>query len=184
VSHTLPAVARHVVLLRDIKVGGRNRTELRKFRGKLRGAGFEDVETYESWNIIVTSPKTSKAVATQCQKLMASLYGLRIGVVARKPHELARIVTRNPLGEVATDLERYHVTFLSERLSAKVVGNLERVAAPPEQIVVMGREVYSWHPLGVGRSTLWVALTRKNLGVSAITRRWPTVEALLALSDG
>jgi len=65
------------------------------------------------------------------------------------------------------------------------VKELEQAAAPDEHVVVAGREVYAWHPAGVARSKLWSKLAGQGLGVTATSRNWTTVEALLELaSDG
>jgi len=55
--------------------------------------------------------------------------------------------------------------------------------APPEQVVVDGREIYAWHPAGVARSKLWALLAGRNLGVTATARNWTTVTQLLELAD-
>jgi uncharacterized protein (DUF1697 family) len=47
----------------------------------------------------------------------------------------------------------------------------------------VGREVYAWHPDGVGRSKLAVLLAGKGLGVTATARNWKTVTQLLALAE-
>jgi len=74
------------------------------------------------------------------------------------------------------------VTFLSAKLSAKVVRELEDAAAPGERVVVAGREVYAWHPKTIARSKLWTKLAGKTLGATTTSRNWTTVEALLALA--
>jgi uncharacterized protein (DUF1697 family) len=48
--------------------------------------------------------------------------------------------------------------------------------------VVAGREVYAWHPKTIARSKLWTKLAGKTLGVTATSRNWATVEALLELT--
>ena len=53
----------------------------------------------------------------------------------------------------------------------------------PEQLVAKARELYSWHPDGVGSSKLAIALASANLGVLATARNWRTVTSLLALAD-
>ena len=50
-------------------------------------------------------------------------------------------------------------------------------------MVVSGREVYAWHPQDVARSKLWAKLAGQGLGVTATSRNWTTVEALLELAD-
>ena len=92
------------------------------------------------------------------------------------------IVKRNPLGKVATDPKRHQVTFLSAGLVLEVVERLESLPVRGERVVVDGREVYAWHPAGVARSRLWTELAGKRLGVSATSRNWTTVEALLAMT--
>ena len=109
--------------------------------------------------------------------------GLEIPVVVRTRAELARVVRRNPLGKVVTDPKRYQVTFLSAKLATKVVRELEAAAADSEQVVVIDREVYAWHPKTIARSRLWTKLAGKGLGVTATSRNWATVEALLAMAD-
>ncbi len=56
--------------------------------------------------------------------------------------------------------------------------------AAPDQAVVRGDTLYSWHPDGLQRSKLVTLLGRKDLGVSATSRNWNTVTKLLELADG
>jgi uncharacterized protein (DUF1697 family) len=51
-------------------------------------------------------------------------------------------------------------------------------------VVVSGREVYAWHPQTIARSKLWSKLAGQGLGVTATSRNWTTVEALLELAGG
>jgi uncharacterized protein (DUF1697 family) len=93
------------------------------------------------------------------------------------------VVDRNPLERVAKDPKRYQVSFLATKPSAKIVHELEDVAADREKVVSIGREIYAWHPAGVARSKLWAKLAGKNLGVTATARNWTTVVKLLELAD-
>jgi uncharacterized protein (DUF1697 family) len=177
-------VARHIVLLRGINIGPRNRIAMGELREALVDAGFDDVKTYlQSGNVVVASTAKPQSVRRKCEKLISDRFGLDIAVVVRTRAELAAVVKRNPLGKVATDPKRYQVSFLSAKLPAKVVRELETVATHSEEVVAVGREVYAWHPSGVARSKLWAKLAGKDLGVTATSRNWTTVEALLALCD-
>ena len=176
-------MAVHVVLLRGINIGPRNRIAMGELREALEEAGFEDVRTYlQSGNVVLDSTAKREGVQRKVERLVAERFGLEIAVVVRTRAELAAIVKRNPLGKVASDPKRYQVTFLSAKLSAKVVRELDEAAAPEERVLVAGREVYAWHPAGVARSKLWTKLAGKGLGVTATSRNWTTVEALLELS--
>ena len=176
-------MARYVALLRGINIGPRNRIAMPALREALEEAGFEDVATYvQSGNVVLTSRAKTDAVRRKVEQVIAESFDLEIPVVVRTKAELAAVVKRNPLGKVATEPKRYQVSFLDKKLPAKALKELEAVAAPGEQVVARGREVYAWHPAGVARSKLWAKLAGKGLGVTATARNWATVEALLDLA--
>ena len=177
-------MARYVALLRGINLGPRNRVAMPALREALEEAGFEDVKTYvQSGNVVLSSRVKAETARRKIERVVADRFGLEIPVVVRTRAELAAVVRRNPLGTIATEPKRYQVSFLSGKLSAKVVRELEEVAAEDERVVVAGREVYAWHPRTIARSKLWAKLAGKTLGVTATSRNWTTVEALLALAD-
>jgi len=176
---------RYVALLRGINIGPRNRISMAELRAALEEAGFGEVETYlQSGNVVLESRAKPESVRRQVEGVIAGRFGLEIAVVVRTKAELAAVVRRNPHRRDATDPKRYQVTFLSKKLAAKVVRELEEAAVPAERVVVAGREVYAWHPSGVARSKLWSKLAGKSLGVTATSRNWTTVEALLSLAGG
>jgi uncharacterized protein (DUF1697 family) len=175
---------RHIVLLRGINIGPHNRVAMPKLRAALTEAGFDEVRTYvQSGNIVLESRKAAATVAKECRQVIAEEFGLEIDVVTRTRDELAEIVRRNPLGDVATEPKRYQVTFLSEEADPKVIERLAGAAAAEERMEAGGREIYAWHPDGVARSKLWSGLAGKGLGVTATSRNWTTVQALLAMAD-
>jgi uncharacterized protein (DUF1697 family) len=153
-------------------------------REALEAAGFGDVRTYlQSGNVVVSSRKGADRVARECEAELERGFGLRIDVVVRTGAELARVVARNPLADVADDPKRCQVTFLAAKLPRAVVRELQSAAAGSERLAVVGREVYAWHPAGVARSKLWSLLASRKLGVVATSRNWATVEALLDLAS-
>jgi uncharacterized protein (DUF1697 family) len=177
-------VAQHVVLLRGINIGSRNRLAMPALRQALEDAGFEDVQTYvQSGNVVLSSRAKPETVRRKVEQVIAKDFGLDVPVVVRTRAELAAVAKRNPLRTVATESKHYQVTFLSKKLSARVVRELEEVAADDERVVVSGREVYAWHPDTIARSKLWAKLAGKDLGVTATSRNWATVEALLELAS-
>ena len=156
-----------------------------KLREALADAGFEDVQTYlQSGNVVLSAGASPDEVARDCERLIAKRFGLDIAVVARTRDELAEVVKRNPLKRVAKEPKRYQVSFLDSELDPEVVEKLEAARADPERVEVIGREIYAWHPDGVGRSKLWTLLAGKGLGVTATARNWNTVTKLLEMADG
>lgn len=177
-------MARHVVLLRGVNLGSRNRIAMAALREALEDAGFGGVKTYlQSGNVVLSSGAPPQRVAREVERLIADRFGLDIKVVVRTRAELAEVVLRNPLGEVAVNPKRYQVSFLAANPDPEVVKKLAAAAVAPEQLVHVGRELYAWHPEGVGRSKLAAQLARPGLGVAATARNWATVTNLLALAD-
>jgi uncharacterized protein (DUF1697 family) len=177
-------VTRQVVLLRGVNLVRTNRVPMQKLREALEADGFADVKTYvQSGNIVVTSKASPDRVGARVRALIKKKFGHDIAVVVRSHAELTRVVKRNPLGKVARNPKRYLVTFLSTQLPAEIKKRLREVAGPDERFAVSGREIYSWHPEGVGRSPLWERLAAKGLGVTATSRNWSTVTTLLAMSE-
>jgi uncharacterized protein (DUF1697 family) len=175
---------RQVVLLRGINLGPRNRVAMPALRELLAGAGFANVRTYvQSGNVVLETRRTPAAVARACEELIAAELGLDIAVVARTRDELAEVVRRDPLGDVADNPKRYQVSFLESELDPEVAEKLSRLATGGERVQVIGREIYAWHPGGVARSKLWAGLAGKGLGVKATARNWTTVTTLLQMAD-
>ena len=175
---------RQIVLLRGINIGPNNRIAMPALRELLAGAGFEEVRTYvQSGNVVLATRRRPDAVAKACEELIAAELGLDIPVVVRTRDELAEVVRRNPLGDVADNPKRYQVSFLDAEPDAKAVEKLAALAVEGERIEAIGREIYAWHPDGIARSKLWAGLAGKGLGVKATARNWTTVTTLLEMAE-
>lgn len=173
---------RLVALLRGINLGPRNRIAMPALRDVLGAAGFADVRTYvQSGNLVVSSDADPPELERELERLIAEQFGVEAAVVVRTGRELAEVVERNPLAEVAVEPKRYQVTFLAESLGPDQVQQLAALATGAERLCARGRELYAWHPEGVARSKLWAKLGSKGLGVKATSRNWATVTTLLAM---
>lgn len=171
---------RHIVLLRGVNLGSRNRIPMPHLRAALEAAGFDEVRTYlQSGNVVLSS---SASPAEAVRRLIAKEFALDIAVVTRTRAALARVVAHNPLASIAEDPKRYQVSFCDSKPSRDVVRLIESTAAPGEHVVVHGREIYAWHPDTIARSKLWALLAGRKLGVTATARNWTTVEHLLELA--
>ena len=150
-------------------------------REVLTGGGLHEVRTYvQSGNVVLSADDSPTELADRVHRLIAEGFGLDIAVVVRTRDELAEVVARNPLADVAVNPKRYQVTFLDDELDAATLDKLAALALPDERFVAIGRELYAWHPDGVGRSKLWPALAKRK---SATARNWTTVTQLLAMAD-
>ena len=153
-------------------------------RAALGDGGFGEVRTYlQSGNVILASKAKGDDVVRRVERLIAKEFGLDIPIVAPSRAQLARVVEANPLREVAKDPKRYQVSFLATRPSRGLISRVEQAAVSSEQVTVIGREIYAWHPETIARSRLWGLLAGKQLGVTATARNWTTVTKLLAMAD-
>jgi uncharacterized protein (DUF1697 family) len=177
-------MARHVAFLRGINLGPKRRVPMEELRETLRMAGYEDVRTLlQSGNVVLTSAAGSDALAREIASKLHRAFGFEIGVVVRTRDELADVVANDPFADAVDDPARYQVSFLSSELDSVHVDELEQAAVEPERVAVRGREVYAWHPGGVGRSELAKLITARRLGVEVTARNWRTVTKLLELAE-
>jgi uncharacterized protein (DUF1697 family) len=103
----MPGSGLQVLLLRGVNLGPRNRVPMVELRAALVEAGFGDVKTYlQSGNVVVSSKEGPEQTARRIERLIQDRFGLEIAVVGRTGAQLARVVARNPLGEVASDPKR------------------------------------------------------------------------------
>jgi uncharacterized protein (DUF1697 family) len=176
-----PPMARHIALLRGINLGSRNRVSMPELRELLEGHGHRDVRTLvQSGNVVLASRLSAGRLERELQKQIADGLGVDTPVIVRTREELAAVVERDPLGHVADNPKRYQVTFLTKEPAADAVRAAEAAEVAPEQLVVHGREVFTWHPDGVQRSKANVAIA-KHLGTGT-ARNWNTVTKLLELA--
>ncbi len=173
---------RQIVLLRGVNVGGRNKLAMPALRDALQAAGMDDVVTYvQSGNVVLDSTAKPDALARACEGVIADAFGLQVGVVVRTRAELAKIIARDPLGDVAEQDKLYQVTFCAQKPAKDALAKVAERAVDGEQLIAHGREIYAWFPHGVGRSKLAAQLSRQDLGVLATARNWTTVKKLLEL---
>jgi uncharacterized protein (DUF1697 family) len=144
---------------------------------------FGEVRTYlQSGNVVLAAEEPPVQTRGRLERLIEARFGFPVQVVMRTGEELAEVVRRNPLGEVAENPKRYQVTFLEAMLPQPRVEELQALARGNERLVAHGRELYAWHPDGVARSKLSAKLGSTGLGVAGTSRNWTTVTALAEMA--
>jgi uncharacterized protein (DUF1697 family) len=176
----------HIVMLRGINVSGHKPVKMERLRSSLTALGFADVQTYiQSGNIVFAAPPDSAArlIAKIEQKILAD-FGFAVPVFLRTAKEMEKIAKQNPFLKVPEiDPTKLHVTFLAGDPPKTALGPLEPLAAPGEQLSVIGREIYLYCPHGYGDTKLSNATIERKLSVGATTRNWKTVNTLLAMAQ-
>jgi uncharacterized protein (DUF1697 family) len=173
-----------ILLLRGINVGSHKRVSMSDLRAALSEAGFADVRTYvQSGNVVISSRAAPAKVGAKAERLIAKRFGFDVDVIVRTAEDLAEVVARNPLGDVAADPKLYQVSFLDREPDPEAVARIGDLAADGERLVAVGREAYSWHPAGAARSKLWAKLAGNGLGIRGTSRNWTTVTTLCEMAS-
>lgn len=178
-------MARYVVLLRGVNVGGHATLAMADLRALLRRLGYDDVRTHlRSGNAVVCSPCGEDELAGQVEAALAREFARPVACVVRSGDAMAGVVAGNPFPERAAAPSKLAVTFLSaaadpERLSGVRAGDYR-----PDEFRVSGREIYQWFPSGIHVSKLSGAFWEKRLQVTATARNWNTVLRLTQMSAG
>jgi uncharacterized protein (DUF1697 family) len=178
-------MTRVAALLQGVNLGGKRKVPMPELRAHLTELGYEDVGTYvASGNVVLTSSRTPATLERALTRQISDWAGIEVPVLVRTHRELAQVVKRNPLGKVVDNPSRYLVAFLSKAPGREALADLDAAAVEPERIELHGRELYTWHPDGAGRSKLAALLNAKKLGVVVTARNWNTVTKLVSLTAG
>ena len=163
-----------IVLLRGINVGAANRIAMPALRDGLSEAGFTRVRTHlQSGNVLAEGEPDALVAAIRAI--------IDVPCVVRSVPELDAIVTANPFPEEAEDDPKLlQVTFRAEPTDPVELDRLSERRSGEERVVVGHREIYSWHPHGIARSKLALAVVPRDIAATA--RNWNTVLALQELA--
>jgi uncharacterized protein (DUF1697 family) len=171
-----------VALLRGINVG-KKQLAMADLRTVFEAVGCEDVTTYvQSGNVVFRTTKTDAELLGAVERRLASDHGLDVRVLLRTPKQLASVLAGNPFLEDGRDPAKLHVTFLAEQPDRARIRGLDPSYGAPDQLEVVGREVYLHCPNSYGRTKLNNAFVERKLGVAATTRNWRTVTKLAELA--
>jgi uncharacterized protein (DUF1697 family) len=92
----------HLVLLRGINVGGKNKVPMAALRDCLEERGFSNVSTYiASGNVILSSDRQADEVQAQIEKALPECFTLDVELIkalALTPGQLRAIVENKPEG--------------------------------------------------------------------------------------
>lgn len=92
------------------------------------------------------------------------------------------MVAGNPFLGGSADPAKLHVTFLAEAPDRARAAALVAPAGQPDQLSLVGTDVYLHCPDGYGRTKLNNAFLEQKLSVAASTRNWKTVGTLAELA--
>ena len=170
------AMTTWIGLLRGVNVGGKNKLPMADLRRIVTELGHTEVRTYiQSGNVLFDAKeKDATKLAIALRKAIEEETSIDCAVVLRTSKELAATVAKNPFPD---DCEHVHVVFMESPSEVAFDG----AKYAPEEIAIVGRDVYLHLPNGVGRSKLAADVARKKQ-LSGTARNWRTIETLLEMA--
>src|SRR4051812_22384289 len=151
-------------------------------RRVLEDAGYGDVRTYiQSGNVLFTkAAKDRAALARRLEQLVSDEFGVSSPVALRTFAEIRKIAAARPLGEDSSNL---HVAFLLARPKPAAVRAVHALDVAPDEVKVVGENVFVRLPNGVQGARLGGALLEKTIGVPATMRTFRTVAKLAEMAE-
>lgn len=175
---------RHVALLRGINVGRAKRVAMADLRALVEGLGYGEVRTLlNSGNVVFAAPAaTAGKAAARIEKGIAADLGVSCRVTVLTGGEIAEIVAKNPLEEIAVDPSRYLVAVLNDPADRTRLAAIAQQDWAPEVMAIGRRVAYVWCASGILAGRLFQTID-KALGGGVTTRNWATITKLHALTE-
>ena len=173
-----------VSLLRGINVGGHHKIRMDELKELYESLGFKDVLPYiQSGNVVFTSDEADPArLRRQIEEGLEKKFGFHVEVFVRTAAELRDIIDKNPFQSQQSKESKWVVViFLATRPDDTAQEDLLKTYVGPEELFIIGKEVYIYYPQGIGRSKLSNSLIEKKLKTLGTARNWNTILQLQKL---
>jgi uncharacterized protein (DUF1697 family) len=175
-----------VCFLRGINVGGHAKIRMDALRALFLSLKFEEPQTYvQSGNIIFKTAECNlDLAATRIKQAITRKFACSPEVMLRTAAELRAVVSNNPFAKRANiEPGKLHAFFLATQPGKNAEANLRQLAIQPEELHLIGRELFIYFPNGVGKSKLpWARLDRA-LQTQGTGRNWNSVTKVLAMAE-
>jgi uncharacterized protein (DUF1697 family) len=180
-------MTRFVSLFRGINVGGNKSVRMDALKELHESLGLQRVETYiQSGNVVFSSDNTD---VTQIQKdiedAFVQKFGFQAKVLVRTAGEFNVIIENNPFQNQPMKESKWVVAmFLASDPISTALEDIQKTYSGPEELHIMGQEVYIYYPEGIGRSKLTNTFLEKKLKTLGTARNWNTVLRLQKMMEG
>jgi uncharacterized protein (DUF1697 family) len=176
-----------VSLFRAINVGGNAKVSMAALKELHESLGLTNVVTYlQTGNVVFDSPDPALdpgQLAARLSREFEKKFGFPTAVMVRTAAELDEVFNKNPFREQPEKPPKWIVVlFLADRPTEPAIADLLKSYTGPEEIQVIGREMYAYYSNGIGTSKLSNSLIEKKLKTSGTGRNWNTVTKLLEMT--
>jgi uncharacterized protein (DUF1697 family) len=167
-----------VSLLRGINVGGHHQVPMAELQALSKALGYKQVITYgHAGNVVFTCEETDPTqLAKRLEKGFAQQFGFAVTILVRTAEQFHQMVCNSPFAsQPEKESQWILVLFLTTRPTSTALQALQETHAGPEEIHLMGQEMYLYYPQGIGRSKLSPAFLEKKLQTTGTGRNWNTI---------
>jgi uncharacterized protein (DUF1697 family) len=174
-----------ISLLRGINVSGQKSIRMAEISHLYEALGLNLVQTYlQSGNIVFQSDGLDgSALVNRIEAKIEKSYGYHVAVFIRTLNDFQHIVNYNPfLRDRNEDPANLYVTFLYSLPKKEMVNRLAAQVSEEDKFIPGEKEMYLLCLHGYGKTKLSNNYFEKRLSVSATTRNWNTVTALLKIA--
>lgn len=174
-------MARRILLLRAINVGGTAKLPMARLREIAGGLGATDVSTYiASGNLLADVPGDPQDFDRALERAVEAEIGVFREVVSRSPEELRAALDAHPF-EVLEPTFSY-VVFLQAAPTSAAIAAAQEVPTGDDRWQVIGTEMHVRYAAGAGRPQMKSETVGRRLGTAGTARNLNTVHRLLQLS--
>jgi uncharacterized protein (DUF1697 family) len=174
-----------ICLLRGVNVG-LGKAGMAELRALCRSLDLENATTLlQSGNLVFSTKERSlPALTKRLETAFAKAFGFPSEMILRTPQELRQTIARNPFAR-RTGIEpaKLGVSFLAGEPTSGAGEELLKFGGLPEELHLIGRELFVYFPEGMGRSKLPWSKLDKVLGSPGTMRNWNTVQKLLTMAE-
>jgi uncharacterized protein (DUF1697 family) len=176
-----------ISMLRGVNLGPHKRIKMDALSAIYKSLKLDDPRTYvQSGNIIFKTKESDlDALAARIQKAIERKAGFSCDVILRTPAEFRRAIAANPFSK-RSDIHpsKLLVTFLAAEPPKEAHATLKDLSARhPEELHLIGRELYIYFPNGAGKTKLPWSSVERLLKVTGTARNWNSVTKMLEMAE-
>ena len=175
-----------ICMLRGVNLGGRNLIRMEELKALCVSLKLKNPQTFiQSGNVIFSSEeKDREKLCKRIQDAIEKKVGFRPAVILRTAAELRKVIAKNPFAKrPGIDPSKYLVTFLAAEPGKEQREKTLAIPTGPEELRIIGQEVYIYFTNGQGRSDLSWSKVERALGTSGTGRNWNSVTKMLAIAE-
>jgi uncharacterized protein (DUF1697 family) len=154
-----------VSLFRGINVGGHHKIRMDELKAVHESLGCRDVLAYiQSGNVVFKSDDADPAqLQRQLEDDCEKRFGFHVEVIVRTAAELSAIIEKNPFQSQPDKESKWVVVmFLAAHPDSAAQEDLLKTYVGPEEIFIIGKELYIYYTMASGAQNFPIVLLRKS----------------------